>query len=162
MLQPQIKSYLCTIKSDSTQTIDDWLAVLNYLVIWCNSITLNNWVIKTSRPKIRILWTIWIIQPTMYNNTSNYDIVCNMAFCQVSKIAHAPGMPGTFSPWPRVSDPDMYHGTCVTHVPWYMPGSLTSGFLWSRWRRIRSRHSRRMCNPQFYVCGKRPIAFIKI
>ena len=31
-------------------------------------------------------------------------------------------MPGTFSPPPRVSGPDMHHGTCVTHV------------LWSRWR----------------------------
>ena len=40
-------------------------------------------------------------------------------------------MPGTFSPSPRVSDPDMHHGTCVTHVPWCMPGSLTS-FLWNR------------------------------
>ena len=27
----------------------------------------------------------------------------------------------------RVSDPDMHHGACVTHVPWCMPGSLTSG-----------------------------------
>ena len=26
-----------------------------------------------------------------------------------------------------------------------------------RWRGKRSRHSRRMCNPQFYVSGKRPI-----
>ena len=41
------------------------------------------------------------------------------ASCQIRKIvgAHVPGMPGTFSPPPRVSDPDMYHGTCVTHVP---------------------------------------------
>ena len=29
--------------------------------------------------------------------------------------------------------PDMHHGTCVTHVSWFMPGSLTSGFLWNRW-----------------------------
>ena len=49
-------------------------------------------------------------------------------------FAHAPGMPGTFSPPPQVSDPDMQHGTCVTHVPWCIPGSLISGFLWSRWR----------------------------
>ena len=47
-------------------------------------------------------------------------------------------MPGTFSPPPRVSDSDMHHGTCVTHVPWCMPGSLTSYFLWSRWRVIRN------------------------
>ena len=70
-------------------------------------------------------------------------------------VAHAPGMPGTFSPPPRVSDPDMHHGTCVTHVSWCMPGSLSSGFLWSRWRGERSRYSRRTRNPQFYVSGKR-------
>ena len=67
-------------------------------------------------------------------------------------------MPGTFFSPPRVSDPDMQHGTCVTHVTWCMPGYLTSGVIWSRWRGKRSRHSRRMRNPQFYVSGKRPIA----
>ena len=48
------------------------------------------------------------------------------------RVAHAPGMPGTF---PRhrlqrktlVSDPGMHHGTCVTHVPWCISGSLTRG-----------------------------------
>ena len=49
------------------------------------------------------------------------------------RVAHAPGMPGTFSSPPRVSDPDMHHGTCVTHVPWCMPESITSGILWCRW-----------------------------
>ena len=39
-----------------------------------------------------------------------------------------------FLPPPRISDPDMHRGTCVTHMPWCMPGSLTSGFLWSWWR----------------------------
>ena len=43
----------------------------------------------------------------------------------------------TFSPPPQVSDSDMHHGTCVTHVPW----SLTSCFLWKR-----SQHSRRIRN----------------
>ena len=28
---------------------------------------------------------------------------------------------------PVVSDPGMHHGTCVTHVPWCMSGSLTCG-----------------------------------
>ena len=50
------------------------------------------------------------------------------------RVAHASGMSATFSPPPCVSDPDMHDGTYVTHVPWCMPGSLTSGFLWSRWR----------------------------
>ena len=72
-------------------------------------------------------------------------------------VAHAPGMPGAFPALPRVSDPDMHHDTCVTHVPGCMQGSLTSRFRWSRWRGKRCRHSRRMRNPHFYVSGKRPI-----
>ena len=73
------------------------------------------------------------------------------------RFAHAPGMPGTFSSPPRASDPDMHHGTCATYVPWCMPGSLISGFLWSRYRGKRARHSRRMLNPQLCVSGKRPM-----
>ena len=45
------------------------------------------------------------------------------------RVAHVPGMPGTFSPPLRVSDPDMHHGT---YVPSCMPGSLINSFLWSR------------------------------
>ena len=71
------------------------------------------------------------------------------------RVAHAPGMPGTLSLWPRVSDPDMHHDTCVTHVPWCLPVSLTSGFLWSRWRWKQSRHSRSKRNLHFSVSDKR-------
>ena len=71
------------------------------------------------------------------------------------RVAHEPGIPVTFSQPPRVSDPDMDHGTCVTSVPWCMPGSQTSGFLWSRWRGKRFRNSRRMRSPQSYVSDKR-------
>ena len=75
------------------------------------------------------------------------------------RVAHAPGMPGKFSPPPRVCDPGMHHGTCVTHVLWCMPGSLISGFIWGRWRGKRFRHFRCRCNPQFYVSGKRPVMY---
>ena len=71
------------------------------------------------------------------------------------RVAHAPGMPGRFSPPSRVSYPDMHHCTCMTHVPWYMPGSLNSGSLYFRSRGKHSRHSGHMCNPQFYVSSKR-------
>ena len=48
------------------------------------------------------------------------------------RVAHAPGMLGTFSGHrlrrkPLVSDPGMHHGTCVTYVPWCLSGSLTRG-----------------------------------
>ena len=64
------------------------------------------------------------------------------------RVVHAPGMPGMFSPPSRVNDPDMHHGTCGTHVPWRILGSLTISFLWSRWRGKRYRNSRCMRNPQ--------------
>ena len=80
---------------------------------------------------------------------------------QIRKIAGCAcgGNVGNAFPPPRVSDPDMHQGTCVTHVPWCMPGSLTNGFLWGQWRGNRSRHSRRMRNPQFYVSGTRHMAW---
>ena len=58
----------------------------------------------------------------------NRTIQCHGPLTRYVKLrfAHAPGIPETFSP--RVSDPGMHHGTCVTHVPRCMPGSLTSGF----------------------------------
>ena len=61
------------------------------------------------------------------------------------RFAHAQGMPVMFSSPPRVSDPVMHHGTCVTHVPWSMPGSLTFPAF--------PVHAR----PAFYISGKRPI-----
>ena len=99
--------------------------------------------------------------------------------CQIRKIAGCActGNAGNVSPPPRVSDPDMHHGTRMTNGPWCMPGSLTSGFLWSRWRGNSSRHSRRMhkstgytfllhrCNNpmhyQPYITSIRPSVIIK-
>ena len=102
------------------------------------------------------MWcTCWWRNTHMSQGISRYGSLTRSVKLQV---AHAPGMPGTFSPPPRVSDPDMHHRTCVSHLPWCIPGSLISGFLWSRWRGKRSRVSRRMHNLQFYVPGKRPIA----
>ena len=57
----------------------------------------------------------------------------------------------------RVSDPDIHHGSCMTHVLWCLPGSLSNGFLWSRWWGKRSQHSWHMRNLQFYVSGNRPM-----
>ena len=66
------------------------------------------------------------------------------------RFVHAQGMPGTFSLPPRFNDPDTHHGTCL-------PGSLTSGFRWSRWREKPSWHSWRMRSPKFYISGMRPM-----
>ena len=97
------------------------------------------------------------IQKTLYSSTTRVLIFqYSYSYVQYSPQPW-PVTPGMFSPLTRVSDPDMHHGSRVTHVPWCIPGSLTSGFLWSRWWGKRSRHSRRMRNPQFHASGKRPI-----
>ena len=48
------------------------------------------------------------------------------------RVAYAPGLRERFpchrlQRKPLYSDPGMHHGTCVTHVPWCMSGSLTRG-----------------------------------
>ena len=69
------------------------------------------------------------------NWISTTSIGCNGPLTKYAKlrVAHAPGMAGTFCLPPGVSDANMHHGTCVTHVLWCMPVSLTSGYFWSRW-----------------------------
>ena len=82
--------------------------------------------------------------------------------CQIRKIVGCAcaGTAGKFSLPLQVCDPNMLHNTCVMHVPWCMPGSLTSGFLWSWWRRKLSRHFLCMRNWQFYVSDKRPMLYM--
>ena len=96
---------------------------------------------------------MWVNKPYESANYHNGPLI---RYVKVM-VAHALGMPGKFSLPPLGCNPGIHHGTCVTHVPWCMPGSLLSGFFRSRWRGKRSRHSRRMCNPQFDVSGKRPM-----
>ena len=49
------------------------------------------------------------------------------------RVGHAPGMAGNrLQRKPLVSHPGMHHGTCATHVPWCMSGSLTRG----RWENV--------------------------
>ena len=74
-----------------------------------------------------------LITATMiHSNHHFYDKCPNGPLTRYVKLraARAPGMPGTFSPHrlqrkPLVSDPGM-QGTCVTHVPWCIWGSLIS------------------------------------
>ena len=96
----------------------------------------------------------------MHYGLPNLDHV--WAPCQMRKIAGCAcaGNAGNVFPAPQIRDPDMHHGTCVTHVPWCMLESLNCVFLWSWWRGKRSRHSRRMRNPQFYVSDKRPLHWV--
>ena len=54
---------------------------------------------------------------------------------------------------PLISNPHMHHGTCITHVPWCMLGSLTAlaGKTFLAFQRVH--------DPEFYVSGKRPMKY---
>ena len=115
---------------------------------------------KTTTGQLNWRWS-YLIDECFHPTKQYVSALANGALARyvILRVAHTPGMPGTFSPPPQISDPDVYHGKCVTHVQWCMPGSLTSGFLWSQWRGKRSRHSRRMRNPYLYVSFKRLVPY---
>ena len=122
--------------------------------------SLRNWAFWFPSVKLgsATYWHLkcWLISPEMNWLLSHHEIFVSWASCQIRKTAGC-ACKGKVFPPPWVSYHDVHHGTCVTQMPWCMPGSLTSGFHWSRWQGKRSWHSRRMRHPQFYVSGKRPM-----
>ena len=128
-----------------------WRAVIIRLIcmdIWDDNIMIR---IQTKKPRYiqgscHAKWECW--------QWDSYQI-------RKVAVAHTPGMPGMFSMPPGLSDPNMHHDRCETNVPWCMPGSLTSSFFWGRLQGKRSRNSRPMRNPQFYVSGKIPMQIVR-
>ena len=89
---------------------------------------------------IKYLW-ISIFESLIHNlitqirNNIYFWIYMPWASYQIRKIAGCACAGNAGNVFPRrrfqrkllVSDPGMHHGTCVTHVPWCMSGSLTCG-----------------------------------
>ena len=100
---------------------------------FCSEIWLRSWLLRTTAQCLMLTFIRWH-SFKLWPIIVNFECPCCFRHRHLIRylkwrVAHAPEIPGTFSPPPRVSDPDMHHGTCVTHVPWCMPGSLTSGFF---------------------------------
>ena len=93
------------------------------------------------------------------------DVLCPWASYQIRNIAGCAcaGNAGNVFPChrlqrkPLVSGPGMHHGTCVTHVPWCMSGSLASGG-----GEKRSRHSRRMRTRNFPYLVRGPLTRLNL
>ena len=64
---------------------------------------------------------------------------------------------GNVLPTAWVNDPDMHHGTCVTHVPWCMSGSLTNGFLLKSVAGKKFSAFPSHAQPSILLTGKRPM-----
>ena len=70
------------------------------------------------------------------------------------RVAHAPGIPGTFSPPPTSKETTCWRSRNASQHVRHARAVMHVGFANSRWRGNRSRCMR---NLQFYVSGKRPM-----
>ena len=133
-----------------------------YFCAWV-TISLNCVVISLSETGLRCHYSdnACHLTPVIYI-TAKYDITAashQWASYQIRKIAGCACAGNAGNVFPRrrfqrkpiVSDPGMHHGTCVTHVPWCMSGSLTCG----DGENVPAFPAH--AHPQFYVSGKRPI-----
>ena len=77
--------------------------------------------------------TIWyVLQKLLFMMSAHVEHNRPLARYVKLRIVNAPGMPGTFPRYPfqrksLVIYPGVHHGTCTTHVPWCMSGSITLG-----------------------------------
>ena len=105
--------------------------------------------------------TTFIVRSTTFDHKPKFDHKTKdpWASYQIRKIAGCAyaGNAGNVSPPPPISNPDMHPSTYVTHVPWCMPGSRTSGLIWIRCGEDLSSISGCMRNSQFHLSGKRPM-----
>ena len=83
------------------------------------------------------VYRVWLVSTMLRMAHHLCDCSCEAAHGPLTRhmklrVAHEPRMPATlYRHWLQrkllVSDSGMHHGTCVTHVPWCMSGSLTRG-----------------------------------
>ena len=73
------------------------------------------------------------------------------------RIVRAPGMPRTFSLPPTSKETTSKRSRHASRHVRDARAVMHVGIANPRWREKRSKHSRRMRNPQFYVSGKRPM-----
>ena len=98
------------------------------LVLYCGILICTD--IRNQQSEGRLFW---LKQDQNKLRELGMIIMRSWASYQIRNIAGCAcaGNAGTVSPRrrlqrkPLVSDPGMHHGTCVTHVPWCMSGSLT-------------------------------------
>ena len=108
------------------------------------------------------MWLFWkpIGPPYQWlSNWSCHSLAMGLLPYMVKlRVAHAPGMPGTFSPQPTSKEIASYRSRHASRHVRDARAVMHVGINNQRWWGKRSRHSRRMRNPQFCVSGKRQIS----
>ena len=128
---------------NNTQIVTSWQLSLCYLAYDKHNHYVHIWFVVICRyiygadalRPINLYGPCWFNSLRTRNTTSRQRTIPSWASYQIRKIAGSAcaGNAGKVFPRrrfqrkPLVSDPGMHHGTCVTHVPWCMSGSLTCG-----------------------------------
>ena len=84
--------------------------------MWGNTVVTDVWILVFEFACLSIYFETW----------ASYQIR-KIAGCACAGNAGNVFPRRRFQRKPLVSDPGMHHGTCVTHLPWCMSGSLTCG-----------------------------------
>ena len=113
--------------STSQMTYSNAFSCVKIVVFWFKF----HWFIR----KGPINNKLTLVQRMAWRRTGNKPLFDAWASYQIRKVAGCACagnaenvfLTRRFQSKPLVSDPGMHHGTCVTHVPWCMSGSLTCG-----------------------------------
>ena len=105
---------------------------------------------QIKHPCYVLIWWSWLCFVPLLRSWASY---------QIRKIAGyaCPGNAGNVFPPPTSKETAIKRSRHASRHVRYARAVMHVGLAIPRWRRKRSRHSRRMRNPQFYVSGKRPI-----
>ena len=132
-------------RSPHQYTVEFWYNAVQYIMILHTALqwqllNTNPTFSSREKPHISPSWTSYELCVVEIWDKFSRDITTShctttWASYQIHKIAGyaCAGNAGNVFPRhrfkrkPLVSDPGMHHGTCVTHVPWCMSGSLTCG-----------------------------------
>ena len=106
----------------------------------------------------------WLLIPMALNNRqppwASYEISCGLCMRWECRERFSRQRK------PLVSDPSMHHCTCVTHVAWWMSGSLTRGGGENVPSIPGACATRNFINlargPWYWLCGKRVIVFHEV
>ena len=110
---------------------------------------------------INVEWSLVCPKQTPSHNTSQWypSEVCQhgpLTRYVKSRVAHAPGRPGTFFPPPNSKETTRSRSRHASRHVRHARVVMHAGIANPLWRGKRSRHFRGMRNPQFYVSGKSP------
>ena len=134
--------YYFYIKNQQSEATLPPTTLSSVQTLWPWPIRQNELALATSGPAANrpwagrlLLWAACTRHWRINMICTNSDRIVSWASCQIRKIAGCAcaGNAGNvftchrLQRKPVVGDPCMHHGTCVTHVPWYMSGSLTRG-----------------------------------